>query len=1201
MSLGIATVSTAESKPVSVMHTLPVDQSFNASAPHAQVVLDSGAGRTVIPTTGRLLDGRCAADVQITVANGQTLVSPTEGTAVIDAAGDMTLHVHNSLQHPEIDRTLLSVSSLLANQAAVKTVVFEREGAVAITPAGGILLTATQRDGIYLLDTDVEARENTIKKVLVAAARQSPTPTAAAVGESSSALAESSGSNTVQLWHNRLCHRSLGGITELVSSNAVAGMDVQRTLRPEDLCRCDGCAKAKAKRSPFSDHMHPSLAAKHRLARIHADLAGPISPVTLGGASYFLVLLDEWSSFSVAVLLKAKSEAAEAIADFIRRAHTRHGRYPTEFHSDGGGEFINTKLQKFFRRIGTWSTQTEVNTPQHNAKAERLIRTAAEWTNAILIHAGAPKCFWGHALDTVNYVRNLTQLGKDVVPSPATAHARWFDLDGPVSLTHLRVWGCDADVKVSVGPGAKLPKLTPKSRLCMFVGYDADRNYAWLFWDPTKLVVFASRDAVFHEQQFTVAHAAMESERASSESTGEEEADEDWLTRTTWDGETRLVQMISKEMHDAANAPQADDAAGAAGQGALDSEDDDSESESEIISSESDGDSAASSLESDAAPPAAAQAPPPAAVSVRRSTRERVQTHFYGKVNGNLAQGRAVYVQLALYSVETPLRLTLEKQAPIGGGAVPRTYAEAIQSPEWKAAVERELEAHRSNGTWRVVPLPAGAKPIGFKYVFRIKLKPDGTIERYKCRLTAQGFSQREGIDYNETYAPVLHLTTLRALLAFVAAEDYELHQLDVETAFLNAYVEEDIYLRVPDGVDAPPGSVLKLVKALYGIKQAPRAWYEDICHTLVSVMGYHASSLDACLFLKRSRTGRWILFPLFVDDGFPCCHRDDLDEMVADKAALMAVYKIKDAGEATLVLGMRVTRDRQARTLKIDQQVYIEKLLEDYGATTAKWADSPEAGEVAELTTGTPVRDSDSAPASESDAAELKTFYRALVGSLQYPALCTRPDLTHAVHTLACGVAAPTALHRAGAWRVLRYLAGTKELGITFGGRLDGRPMVAYSDANWAGRAGENEGKSTSGWLVKIGSGPVSWSSKKQSMVALSSTESEYVAAALATQEIMWLRGLLADFGVGGLDRPTVLRCDNTAAIALAQSDSTSQRSKHINVRFHFIRQAVREGTIKLDWVSTHQQPADVFTKPLGPQSFLRIRPCILGDVERL
>jgi len=1096
-----------------------------AAAPkvHKPAILDSGAGKVIVTSATPMMNSRPAPDVCITVANGQTLAAPTRGDAFVEA-GTVMLHLKDALQHPEIDRTLLSVSAVLAGGKAT-SILFTHDRADAMAEDGSILFSAFNEDGIYLLG-------------------EAPEHHAMAQPASGSVPAEATTPQaTIDLWHQRLGHRSYDGMRALMRAEAVRGLQgVQWPNSAADSNhRCRGCALGKAHRAPFSDHMDPSRNATHVLQRVVCDLAGPISVASLGGARYFMVLLDEWSEYGFVNFLEAKSDATDKLISWHRQVANMHGRSVVQFHTDGGGEFCNDKLGKFLAEKGIKHTSTVAHTPQHNGKAERLNRTLLEWANAMLAHSGAAKRFWAQAVHTAMYTRNRTLLCKKSKQTPAE---RWHGGSEKPSVAGMKVFGCDADVVYTVAPGAKLPKFSAKSRLCMFVGYDEDKN-AYRFYEPSKGVVISSRDAVFHEQQFTVSHSVRETE-ADADDGSEDEADfTDWLTRTTLDTETRLVQLISAEEHNRTpTKPLAD-----------------SEQEEKYPEQSSLVEPTESATE--------------AAGTVRRGTRQRVEPMRYGMIGHNLAQARAVFAALAL-----PVSQSAAQPARGGAPSVePRSYAEAISQPVWQQAISTELAAHADNGTWEYVRLPPGCKAIGSKWVFKFKLKSDGSIERAKARLTAKGFAQRHGVDYNETFAPVLYYSTLRVLLAFVAAEDYELQHLDVETAFLNAHVLEDLYMQVPDGVDAPAGTVCKLRKALYGIKQAPHVWNVDVTITIES-LGYVRSPHDECLFVKTSRTGRVMILPLFVDDSFPAYHTADASEFKEDKAKLMARYKIKDSGDATLVLGMRVTRDRVKRSLTLDQEVYVNKLLLDYGMDQCNSARTPElVGQ--------------SLP-SDSTAQQVDVHeFGAVVGSLQYAALATRPDIAHAVNALSRGLTAPTHEHLAAATRVLRYLQGTRGLGITFGGDLDVRRFEAYSDADWGGAAG-GDARSTTGWLMKIGTGPVSWCSKRQSIVALSSAESEYISATSAVQQILWLRGVLGDLGIG--PRTTPLRCDNQAAKAMAESSRLHQRTKHINVRYHFIRDHVRSGEVEVQWIPTAEQQADMFTKALGPQLFLPMRQLVMG-----
>jgi hypothetical protein len=911
---------------------------------------------------------------------------------------------------------------------------------------------------------------------------------------------------------------------------------------------------------------------------VHADTA-EIKTASLAGAHYFVVLIDEWSNYVCTLFTASKDQIADSVIQTLKQWQTLHNRTVVEFHTDGGTEFVNQKLSKFFSAQGTTHTITTPHTPQHDGKSEREVRTATEWAHALLAQIGAHRKFWALAIATATHMRNRTLLIKNTHITP---YERWTGTSP--FLSDLHVWGCDADVVHTVAPGHKLPKLTPKSRLCMFVGYAPDRM-AHLFYDPQRATVIASRDAKFYEQQYTVATQERLMEEAAEDNNENEESVDEWLTRTALDGEIRLAQLLTKEESNNASAPS-----------------------STAAGSHSPPDSS-DSIVTDSAP---ASVPPSAvaATSTRRSTRTRFEPNRYGMIGHNLAQGHlAVYVGLV---AADDARVALRPSAV----TVPRTFDEAMQSGNWRAAIHKELESHISNNTWSLTQLPPGCKAIGTKWVFALKLRADGSIDRYKARLTAQGFAQREGVDYNETFAPVLHYTTLRIILAYVAAEDYELHQLDVETAFLNASVKENLYMKVPAGLEATdPGTVCKLNKALYGIKQAPHEWHAEIALTLLH-LGYARAVYDPCLFLKRSRTLHLIIFPLFVDDSFPAFHLSDTAELQSDISYLQSKYKLKYNETPSLVLGMRLTRNREKRSITLDQEVYIRRIIEENNMGETKEVKTPEIAIQQNNHSADPSSSSFSASAALDSAhpsllsAERKESYAALVGALQYAAISTRPDIFHSVNTLARALVSPTTADESAAYRTLCYLKGTASLGITLGGELNSRQFVAYCDANWAGE--KSTARSTSGWLMKIGNGPVSWNSKRQSIVALSSAESEYIAAATAAQEVVWIRGLLTDLGIGKNTStlsssthdttpsppspPTPLFCDNTAVKALAESQRHHQRTKHINVRYHYIRDLVSENILSIQWISTLNQPADLFTKPLPTNIFIPLRKKVMG-----
>ena len=521
----------------------------------------------------------------------------------------------------------------------------------------------------------------------------------------------------------------------------------------------------------------------------------------------------------------------------------------------------------------------------------------------------------------------------------------------------------------------------------------------------------------------------------------------------------------------------------------------------------------------------------------------------------------------------------------------PATYRDAISSQDasrWRTGMDKEMEACEKLNVWELVArkdLPANANILPVKWVYKIKTNETGTVTQYKARLTPKGFRQKEGVDYFEVFARTGMYKSMRAGLSFAAKWDHELDQLDVPTAFLNADVEEEVYMELPDGYrDGKEHLVCKLKKSLYGLKQAPRNWYLLFSKYIVAELGFRASISDPCLFYKRSRTGRLMLLFLFVDDSQVSYHIEDKAEWDELKGKLVERFQTKDMGPSKWILGMKITRDRKARTITLDQELYITKALEKYGLAQCKVVSTPEViGAQHEVN-------------PEFDKPTDRQRFMEITGTLMYAAISTRPDIAHAVHYLASNMLTPTKRHMMAAERVLRYLAGTKDGGLVFGSRNgaevgDSRghsrqvvDVCAYADADWANDKGGR--KSVTGWVAKLNGDPISWASKKQRTVALSTCEAELYAEAAAIQEVLWLRGLLKELGLK-TQMGSIIHGDNQSAIAVSKNGIKGERTKHIDVKYHFITETIENGNVQLKWVPTNQQQADIFTKALPQPAF--------------
>uniref|UniRef100_A0A2N9HJ76 Integrase catalytic domain-containing protein n=1 Tax=Fagus sylvatica TaxID=28930 RepID=A0A2N9HJ76_FAGSY len=509
----------------------------------------------------------------------------------------------------------------------------------------------------------------------------------------------------------------------------------------------------------------------------------------------------------------------------------------------------------------------------------------------------------------------------------------------------------------------------------------------------------------------------------------------------------------------------------------------------------------------------------------------------------------------------------------------PSTFQEAIESSEkdkWMEAMVEENESLSKNKTWELTELPKGKKPIGCKWVFKKKeAVSEKEGERFKARLVAKGYSQRHGIDYDEVFSPVVRHTSIRAVLALVADQDLELEQLDVKTAFLHGNLEEEIFMEQPEGFKQPgtENLVCRLKKSLYGLKQSPRQWYKRFDSYMIQI-GYTRCEYDCCVYVRILEDGSYIFLLLYVDDMLIAAK--SMCEVNRLKSLLHKEFEMKDLGAAKKILGMEIHRDRGARKLWLSQKNYIRKVLEKFSMLDAKPVSTPLANHFR--------LSGSQCPKNEEEIENMsKVPYASAVGCLMYAMVCTRPDLAHAVSTVSRYMANPGREHWNAVKWIFRYLKGTAEHGILFSRQSGTNSVVGYVDADYAGEVDDR--RSTTGYVFTLSGGPICWKSTLQSIVAMSTTEAEYMAVAEAAKEALWLKGLVKELGLnqGGVQ----MHCDSQSAIYLAKNQVYHARTKHIDVRFHKIRELIVTGDIVLEKVHTSENAADMLTKPVTTTKF--------------
>ncbi|CAJ2660326.1 unnamed protein product [Trifolium pratense] len=485
--------------------------------------------------------------------------------------------------------------------------------------------------------------------------------------------------------------------------------------------------------------------------------------------------------------------------------------------------------------------------------------------------------------------------------------------------------------------------------------------------------------------------------------------------------------------------------------------------------------------------------------------------------------------------------------------------------------MDAEIKAIEDNNTWELSVLPEGMKAIGVKWIYKTKYNEMGQIDKHKARLVAKGYTQKYGIDYSEVFAPVARWETIRTVLALAASKGWCVYQLDVKSAFLHGELTEDIYVEQPAGyLKGDSKQVYKLRKALYGLKQAPRAWYSKIEAHFLSEK-FEKCPVEHTLFVKKVDNNDGILIvSIYVDDLIVT--GNNLVHINTFKQSMMNRFAMSDLGKMKYFLGVEVCQTDDG--IFIHQMKYASEILSKFGMENCNAVSSP-------IVPGCKLMKNETGKASDEKR------YKQIVGSLMY-LLATRPDLAFSVCLVARFMDRPTEIHEAALKRILRYVKGTAGYGVLYKKTSDELQLSAWTDSDYAGDLDDR--KSTSGYLFMLGSGAISWSSRKQPIVTLSTTEAEFVAAASCSCQCVWLGNVLKHLRISQKNT-TIINCDNSSSIKLSKNPILHGRCKHIDVRFHFLRDLAKDGIIELVHCRTQDQLADIMTKPLKLDTFCDLR----------
>lgn len=962
--------------------------------------------------------------------------------------------------------------------------------------------------------------------------------------EVTSVLSEDKVSPKIELWHRRMCHLNESSLKSVVRENKALGIKFNTK---EELPVCEPCLKGKFCQTPFpKGQMSRS---KELLEIVHTDLCGPLKTQSLGGAKYFMTFIDDFSRWCHVSFLKNKSDALDAFKAFKSCAENQLNKRIKIVQSDNGTEYVSNEFEKFLVDNGIKRRLTVPYTPQQNGVSERKNRTLVETARCMMAESNLPSSFWGETISTANYVRNRS-------PSRSLDGKSPFEIwTGKIpDLSHLRIFGCKVYI---LDKSQGKTKMDYPGKQGVFVGY-SETTKGYRIWIPEKRKIEVSRDVRFiNEFLPNDEHKSSKSPLESTTNTSENVNGQKWI-----EFEYLSTNPIREEVpvEIPVQVPE-------------DFHEDDSEVDDFDY------------LSADEEPFLGFEQVPEQNPERKMSGRPRIER------TGNRGRPRKVY------------RVTRERRRPEDLPDYANVAEVAVQDAlsgaearEWKLSIMDEFKSLIKMRTWDITDRPENGNIIGSRIVLTNKYGENGILLKRKARLVAKGYGQRPGVDFKETFAPVARISSIRLLMALAVEHDLVVHQLDVTTAFLNGDLEENIFMEIPElfpelleeiflkGKSTNPSDdekealrmlneikkgkkVCLLKKAMYGLKQAGRQWHKKL-HRVLQSLGFKSTSADPCVY--RSTRGKdCMIVVTYVDDMLLAS--SCLKWLAELKLMLNKHFDVKDLGKVKQCLGMEFSQ--KDNVIEISQKNFIEEILRKYEMQESK-------------PVTTPINLGEKLSKSEDCSREVLSDYpfRELIGALLYLSVCTRPDICFTVNWLSQFNNCYEKCHWIALKRVLRYLRGTSDLGLKF--QKTKSPLRGYVDADWANCVVDR--KSYTGFVFILGNAAITWEARKQRTVALSSTEAEYMGLSEASKEAMYLKRFLSELK---LQEPKDIKIlnDNQGAQKLAHSNVFHNRTKHIDVRHHFVREAIESGVIVLEYLQSSEMIADVLTKGLSTSNHRR------------
>lgn len=923
-------------------------------------------------------------------------------------------------------------------------------------------------------------------------------------------------------WHRCLGHISNKVIKAMANDNIVEGLEITN----RDASCCEDCAINKGHAVPHK--IRSTERATKPGTSLHLDTVGPSRQASLNGSKYFVLCKDEASAYRKVGFIECKSEIPNLVKKLIIQSNHETRNQIARICTDNGAEYVNQTLCNFLKEHGITHSTSSPYIPQQNGLIERDIRTVQESARTMINSSKLPEVLWAEAVNTAVHILNRVPTTMNPKKTP---YEIWFGRKP--NIKNLRIFGQRAVVNKPLI--YRNGKWDTTGQIMRLVGY-TDLLNTYRFYNQEKDRIVISCDVTFLDNELNP-----ETYEVTPNST-----ENNNLTTTSYNKARRT------SVHES-NCPH---------------------SETMQVSNLNSSAEANTSSSSDTTQIIPELFPNRQLVTVRNSQIDH---------QNELPQRSVAFeIPKELYIRDKPPQLKesrlrvrsntfIKESCPKHQAFVsqeqdsnePLTFKEAIgrrDGDQWKLAMADEINSLGRCNVWKLVPRPRDTNIVTNRWVFKIKKKPDGVIDRYRARLVARGFTQVHGVDYSETYAPVANMPAVRLLFANAAIMGLKFKQFDIKTAFLYGNLEETVYMEQPEGFEDGTEQVCLLKKSLYGLKQAPRQWNKEFSNFL-KTLNLKESLHDRCVYYRTKPS--FLLIVIYVDDGLIFSK----DEVEINKILheLKNRFEVHEA-DSTVFLGFQIISN-QKHIITLHQESYINKMLTKYNMTGAKSVDNPSTKTTSNL---------------KLEPLAPNVPYREAVGSLMYAANSIRLDIAYAVNRVSRNVSQPTGQDWSDVKRIFRYLSDKQKIGITYGSNNKDR-LVAYCDADFAGDPNYH---STTGFVILFGGAPIHWKCQKQPLTALSSTEAELISLCTLAKELVWIKNLASEIGIVKMG-PTKILCDNQSAIRLAHDEGAVHRTRHMGVRAAYVRELIQKKEITVEHIRTEEQAADFLTKPLTSAKF--------------